>query len=599
MPAEIPHKSLLENPDTGLVGTPATYSAALSVASVDNDGYTQLYITVDGQEFGYLDTAAKAATNFQENFRNKELEYVMVPGYGADSDYEGIDVTGKVAVISRGTSSFPEKQSIAQAHGAIAAIIYNNELGVIRMQINDGEGNIPAISVTLACGEALKNGSGKLTVCNGDTKLFRLDRTVSSFSSWGVTPDLKLKPEISGVGGSIYSATDPAISGGYDQVTAMAMDYTTGTMYALTLPSTWDYATDKAVSRPGSLATVDLDTGKVTKIAELDMTNKVFAMAIDKSGTMYVAGSPNYYSDASLYTMDKTSGALTKVTDLTGAKIYTGNTYYGTMQYNAQMAYDFGTDRLYLNATVGVKGVESASGMFLIQLGGETPEVYSLGGISLYIRAGSSMKYGDVYLGMMALIPEEAEVPATAPNGVVLSKDAYRISVGATAQIDARVRPANAADRSLTYAATDAAIATVSSTGLITGVKEGETTVTITTGNGLKATVKVTVVDATGPSSTAYTVTTKGDKLLSFNPSLPAETTAVIGDFSSSGSVVGLAYGDNCLYYALDTGSYPGIYRYDFVTGQSTFLGSAVAWTGCSDIAYDKDNNFLYVVGGF
>lgn len=385
----------------------------------------------------------------------------------------------------------------------------------------------------------------------------------------------------------------------YDQVTAMAMDYTTGTMYALTLPSTWDYATDKAVSRPGSLATVDLDTGKVTKIAELDMTNKVFAMAIDKSGTMYVAGSPNYYSDASLYTMDKTSGALTKVTDLTGAKIYTGNTYYGTMQYNAQMAYDFGTDRLYLNATVGVKGVESASGMFLIQLGGETPEVYSLGGISLYIRAGSSMKYGDVYLGMMALIPEEAEVPATAPNGVVLSKDAYRISVGATAQIDARVRPANAADRSLTYAATDAAIATVSSTGLITGVKEGETTVTITTGNGLKATVKVTVVDATGPSSTAYTVTTKGDKLLSFNPSLPAETTAVIGDFSSSGSVVGLAYGDNCLYYALDTGSYPGIYRYDFVTGQSTFLGNAVAWTGCSDIAYDKDNNFLYVVGGF
>ena len=236
MPAEIPHKSLLENPDTGLVGTPATYSAALSVASVDNDGYTQLYITVDGQEFGYLDTAAKAATNFQENFRNKELEYVMVPGYGADSDYEGIDVTGKVAVISRGTSSFPEKQSIAQAHGAIAAIIYNNELGVIRMQINDGEGNIPAISVTQACGEALKNGSGKLTVCNGDTKLFRLDRTVSSFSSWGVTPDLKLKPEISGVGGSIYSATDPAISGGYYNYmsgTSMATPQITGAMAVL------------------------------------------------------------------------------------------------------------------------------------------------------------------------------------------------------------------------------------------------------------------------------------------------------------------------------------------------------------------------------
>ena len=385
----------------------------------------------------------------------------------------------------------------------------------------------------------------------------------------------------------------------YDQVTAMAMDYTTGTMYALTLPCTWDYSVDAAVSRPGSLATVDLDTGKVTKIAELDMTNKVFAMAIDKNGTMYVAGSADYYTDAVLYTMDKTTGALTKVKDLTGMSIYTGNTYYGDMRYNTQMTYDFGTDRLYLNATSSTKSASKAFGMYLIQLGGETPEVYSLGGISLYTRAGSSMKFGDVYLGLMALIPEDEEVPSTAPNGVVLSKDAYRIRVGGTAQIDARVRPANATDPSLTYAAADAAIATVSSTGLITGVKEGETTITITTGNGLKATVKVTVVDATGPSSTAYTVTPKGDKLLSFNPNLPSETTAVIGDFASSGKVVGMAYGDNCLYYALDSGAYPGIYRYDFVTGQSTYLGLAQTWTTVADIAYDKQNDLLYAVGGF
>ena len=40
-----------------------------------------------------------------------------------------------------------------------------------------------------------------------------------------------------------------------------------------------------------------------------------------------------------------------------------------------------------------------------------------------------------------------------------------------------------------------------------------------------------------------------------------------------------MAYGDNCLYYALDSGAYPGIYRYDFVTGQSTYLGLAQTWT--------------------
>ena len=44
----------------------------------------------------------------------------MVPGYGTEADYAGIDVNGKVADVSRGGNSFPEKQSIAQANGAIA-----------------------------------------------------------------------------------------------------------------------------------------------------------------------------------------------------------------------------------------------------------------------------------------------------------------------------------------------------------------------------------------------------------------------------------------------------------------------------------------------
>lgn len=169
--------SLLPNPDTGLVGTPSTYSAAISVASVDNDGYEQLYITVGGADFGYQDTAATSATSFIANFRNRELEYVMVPGYGTEADYAGIDVNGKVAVVSRGGNSFPEKQSIAQANGAIACVVYNNTVGIVNMQINDGAGNIPAVSVTKAAGQALltqaESGNAVFRVCNADTQLVR------------------------------------------------------------------------------------------------------------------------------------------------------------------------------------------------------------------------------------------------------------------------------------------------------------------------------------------------------------------------------------------------------------------------------------------
>ncbi|MBQ7231411.1 MAG: S8 family serine peptidase, partial [Oscillospiraceae bacterium] len=233
--------SLISNPDIGLAGTPSTYTAALGVASVDNDGYEQLYFTVDGVDYGFQDSAAAAETIFINNFRDQTLEYVVVPGVGQEADYEGLDVTGKIALISRGTTSFPEKQATAQAHGAVGCVIYNNAIGLFLMQINDGEGNIPAVSIGQAAGQAMiaaagDDGVGTMTVCNADMKLFNVDRTVSSFSSWGVTPDLKLKPEIAGVGGSIYATVDPDISGsyyGYMSGTSMATPQITGAMAVL------------------------------------------------------------------------------------------------------------------------------------------------------------------------------------------------------------------------------------------------------------------------------------------------------------------------------------------------------------------------------
>lgn len=233
--------SLISNPDIGLAGTPSTYSAALAVASANNNGDVMLYFTVDGVDYGFQNTAATAETAFIQNFCSQTLEYVMVPGIGAEEDYEGLDVTGKIAVISRGTTSFPEKQALAQEKGAIGAIIFNNAAGLFLMQINDGKGNIPCVSISKAAGEAMlaaagEDRVGELTVCDADTKQFISDTMMSDFSSWGVTPDLKLKPEITGVGGNIYSATDPAISGsyyGYMSGTSMATPQITGAMAVL------------------------------------------------------------------------------------------------------------------------------------------------------------------------------------------------------------------------------------------------------------------------------------------------------------------------------------------------------------------------------
>ncbi len=228
------------NPDTGLVGQPASFFGALSVASVDNDGYNMLYVTVGGKKIGYNDSAVSSFTKFAANYANKTLEFVPIGGYGEAKDYEGVDVKGKVALVSRGSTSFPEKQAAAQEAGAIAVIIYNNASGLLNIQINDGEGNIPAVFISQVSGqymlEQYNAGTKTLTVCDGTPATIRVDRTLSDFSSWGVTPDLKLKPEISGVGGSIYSSVDPSISGSYYDTmsgTSMATPQITGAMAVL------------------------------------------------------------------------------------------------------------------------------------------------------------------------------------------------------------------------------------------------------------------------------------------------------------------------------------------------------------------------------
>lgn len=85
-----------------------------------------LYFTVNGRTIGYNDTATTNATKFLSNFKGQSVEFVPIGGYGEASDYENVDVSGKIALVSRGSSSFPDKQAAAQAAGAIGIVVYNN-----------------------------------------------------------------------------------------------------------------------------------------------------------------------------------------------------------------------------------------------------------------------------------------------------------------------------------------------------------------------------------------------------------------------------------------------------------------------------------------
>ena len=64
------------------------------------------------------------------------------------------------------------------------------------------------------------------------------------------------------------------------------------------------------------------------------------------------------------------------------------------------------------------------------------------------------------------------------------------VEKGETLQLSAIVQPENAIDKSITWVSSDDKIATVSETGLITGVAEGDVTISAIATNGVKDEVR-------------------------------------------------------------------------------------------------------------
>lgn len=98
----------------------------------------------------------------------------------------------------------------------------------------------------------------------------------------------------------------------------------------------------------------------------------------------------------------------------------------------------------------------------------------------------------------------QSNVPVTS---VGVSPSTATINVGATRQLTATVLPSNATNKAVSWSSSNTSIATVSSSGLVTGMAAGTATITVTTQDGNKtATCTITV---TTPTSTVYNIYTE------------------------------------------------------------------------------------------
>ena len=95
-----------------------------------------------------------------------------------------------------------------------------------------------------------------------------------------------------------------------------------------------------------------------------------------------------------------------------------------------------------------------------------------------------------------------------APTGVSIAPATVSLSAGATAQLTATVAPTNATNKAVSWTTSNAAVATVDASGLVTGVGAGTATITATTQSGGKTATSAVTVTATGPAITSAATAT-------------------------------------------------------------------------------------------
>lgn len=196
---------------TYAAGAPGVGKKVIGVASFDNTHSLQPYFEVAGEKIGYgaMEYAAPAPTAGTE-----EIVYV---GRGCNGDAYEADPSGKVALIMRGTCSFREKALKAQAAGATAAVIHNSESGNFNGTLGAPNVDFAVVSISLEDGTSIRSQAAP-TMMTWTDQLWSFPSAtgglISSFSSYGLAPDLSLKPDIGAPGGNIYS-TIPIEQGDY------------------------------------------------------------------------------------------------------------------------------------------------------------------------------------------------------------------------------------------------------------------------------------------------------------------------------------------------------------------------------------------------
>ena len=215
------------DPDSSVMDEPATYSSVVAVASVENALLRNAF-TVNGKDIGYQRARGLNGEKvaFFSDLPAGTYEYVDA-GFASEEDAAALKakypdgLAGKIALVSRGNMTYQKKVENLYDLKPAGIVVYNNVSVGSLIAMNLTTQDMPAAFISQADGQAMLDApERKLTIAEGQVLPQSTVYEASEFSAWGVSPDLRLKPEIAAPGGEVFSSIP---GGAYEQSSGTSM----------------------------------------------------------------------------------------------------------------------------------------------------------------------------------------------------------------------------------------------------------------------------------------------------------------------------------------------------------------------------------------
>ena len=221
------NQAYASDPDTSVLCEPASYPSVVAVASIEN-GTAYAAFTAAGRDIAYQRARGFEGESVADlsDLPPGEYEYVD-GGVGTAEDATALTAQypeglgGTIVLVSRGTLDFQDKFDNIAPLKPTAILVYDNEPGDALLIMNLSTLDTPAAFISQANGQAmLEAADHHLTIVEGKVLEPTSSYWMNEFSSWGTSPDLRLKPEIAAPGGNILSSVP---GGDYDHFSGTSM----------------------------------------------------------------------------------------------------------------------------------------------------------------------------------------------------------------------------------------------------------------------------------------------------------------------------------------------------------------------------------------